>query len=100
MSPGWHALGYPTTSVERASGQHAKDLLVIIEEASGVEDEIWNALYSLKYSKLVAIGNPIRAEGALSILSVKRTKIEKIAFHQIRQSMLFAFPQLNRPTLI
>ena len=63
MSPGWHALGYPTTSVERASGQHAKDLLVIIEEASGVEDEIWNALYSLKYSKLVAIGNPIRAEG-------------------------------------
>ncbi len=63
MSPGWHALGYPTTSVERASGQHAKDLLVIIEEASGVEDEIWNALYSRKYSKLVAIGNPIRAEG-------------------------------------
>ncbi len=63
MSPGWHALGYPTTSVERAGGQHAKDLLVIIEEASGVEDEIWNALYSRKYSKLVAIGNPIRAEG-------------------------------------
>jgi len=63
VSPGWHAVGYPTTSVERASGQHAKDLLVIIEEASGVEDEIWNALYSLKYSKLVAIGNPIRAEG-------------------------------------
>ena len=63
VSPGWHALGYPTTSVERASGQHAKDLLVIIEEALGVEDEIWNALYSLKYSKLVAIGNPIRAEG-------------------------------------
>ena len=63
VSPGWHALGYSTTSGERASGQHAKDLLVIIEEASGVEDEIWNALDSLKYSKLVAIGNPIRAEG-------------------------------------
>jgi len=63
VSPRWHALGYSTTSVERASGQHAKDLLVIIEEASGVEDEIWNALDSLKYSKLVAIGNPIRAEG-------------------------------------
>jgi hypothetical protein len=40
VSPRWHALGYSTTSVERASGQHAKDLLVIIEEASGVEDEI------------------------------------------------------------
>ena len=63
VKPGWHALGYSTTSVERASGQHAKDLLVIVEEASGVEDEIWDALDSLKYSKLVAIGNPIRAEG-------------------------------------
>ena len=63
IKPGWHALGYSTTSVERASGQHAKDLLVIVEEASGVEDEIYDALESLKYTKLVAIGNPIRAEG-------------------------------------
>jgi hypothetical protein len=63
VKPGWHALGYSTTSVERASGQHAKDLMVIVEEASGVEDEIWDAIESLKYTKLVAIGNPIRAEG-------------------------------------
>jgi len=63
MRPGWQALGYSTTSVERASGQHAKNLLVIVEEASGVEDEIWDAIESLKYSKLVAIGNPIRGEG-------------------------------------
>ena len=60
MRPGWQALGYSTTSVERASGQHARDLLVIVEEASGVEDEIWDAIESLKYTKLVAIGNPIR----------------------------------------
>ncbi len=40
MRPGWQALGYSTTSVERASGQHAKNLLVIVEEASGVADEI------------------------------------------------------------
>ena len=63
IAPGWRALGYSTTSVERASGQHAKDLLVIVEEASGVEEEIWDAIESLKYSKLVAIGNPVRAEG-------------------------------------
>ena len=50
IKPGWHALGYCTTSVERASGQHAKDLLVIVEEASGVEDEIWDAMESLKYT--------------------------------------------------
>ena len=63
IKPGWHALGYSTTSVERASGQHARDLLVIVEEASGVEEEIWDALESLKYDRLIAIGNPIRAEG-------------------------------------
>jgi hypothetical protein len=60
---GWQALGYSTTSVERASGQHAKHLLVIVEESSGVEPEIWAAIESLGYSKLVAIGNPIRATG-------------------------------------
>jgi hypothetical protein len=40
LAPGWHALGFSTTSVERASGQHSPHLLVIVEEASGVEDEI------------------------------------------------------------
>lgn len=59
----WGALGYSTTSVERASGQHNRKLLVIVEEASGVEDAIWDALDSLKYVRLLAIGNPIRADG-------------------------------------
>jgi len=63
IRPGWQALGYSTTSVERASGQHARDLLVVVEEASGVEDEIWDALESLNYTRLLVIGNPIRAEG-------------------------------------
>ncbi|OJW20457.1 MAG: hypothetical protein BGO49_04410 [Planctomycetales bacterium 71-10] len=60
---GWQALGYSTTSVERASGQHERKVLVIIEEASGVLDEIWYALDSLKYVRLLAIGNPIRPDG-------------------------------------
>jgi hypothetical protein len=59
----WGALGYSTTSVERASGQHNRKLFVIVEEASGVEDEIWDSLDSLKYVRLLAIGNPIRADG-------------------------------------
>ena len=46
VRPGWQALGYSTTSVERASGQHAKDLLVVVEEVSGVEGEIWDAIES------------------------------------------------------
>ncbi len=59
----WEALGFSTTNIERASGQHNPQLLVIVDEASGVEPEIWDALDSLGYERLVAIGNPIRAEG-------------------------------------
>lgn len=60
---GWQALGYSTTSVERASGQHNANLLVIVEEASGVEDDVWHAIDSLGYRALLAILNPIRADG-------------------------------------
>jgi phage terminase large subunit len=60
---GWQALGFSTTSIERASGQHNDQLLVVVDEASGVEEEIWDAIESLGYERLVAIGNPIRAEG-------------------------------------
>ncbi len=63
LGPGWQALGYSTTSIERASGQHNRKLLVGIMEASGVADEIWDAVDSLKYTRLFAYGNPIRAEG-------------------------------------
>ena len=63
LGPGWQALGYSTTSIERASGQHAGQLLVIVEEASGLDKEMWDAIESLGYTKLVAIGNPLKAEG-------------------------------------
>jgi hypothetical protein len=63
LGAGWQALGYSTTTVERASGQHAGQLLAIVEEASGVEPETWDAIESLGYRKLVAIGNPLAAEG-------------------------------------
>ena len=63
VAPGWQALGFSTTSVERSSGQHAKHLLTVVEEASGVEDFVFDAIDSLGYERLVCIGNPIRAEG-------------------------------------
>jgi hypothetical protein len=63
IAPGWHGLGYSTTTIERASGQHARELLVVCDEASAIEPEIFDALESLKYTRLLAMGNPIRAEG-------------------------------------
>ena len=59
-------LGYSTTTCERASGQHAKDLLVIADEASSLEPEISGALESLNYSRLLFMLNPIRADGPAS----------------------------------
>lgn len=63
MRPGWHVLGFSTTNVERASGQHSPDLLAIINEGSGVEDHIYDAVDSWAYQKLLVFGNPIRADG-------------------------------------
>jgi hypothetical protein len=60
------ALGYSTTNVERASGQHARHLLAVVEEASGVETPAWEAIAGLRPSKIVAIGNPLRADGGFA----------------------------------
>jgi hypothetical protein len=63
LGNGWSALGYSTDCVERASGQHAGQLLVVAEEASGLEPHAWEALDSFGYRRLIAIGNPIRPDG-------------------------------------
>ena len=63
LGGGWQALGMATTTVERASGQHAGDLLVLVTEGSGIEPEIADAIETLGYSRLVVFGNPIRADG-------------------------------------
>ena len=38
-------------------------MLVIVDEAVGVEDEAWQAIDSLGFSKMLVTGNPIRADG-------------------------------------
>ena len=63
VMPGWHCLGFSTTSVERSSGQHAKHLLAVVEEASGVEDFVFDAIDSSGYERLVCIGNPLHSQG-------------------------------------
>jgi hypothetical protein len=81
---GWQALGYSTTNVERASGQHNRKLLVVVEEASGVEPEVWEALDSLKFVRMLAIGNPIRAEGTFIdlIRQAQRDKEDAVPPHK------------------
>ena len=62
-SEGWQILGIATKGVERLSGQHHANLLQIVDEGSGVEPEIWEALDSQNPEKRVVFGNPLRPDG-------------------------------------
>ena len=64
LGGGWQALAYSTTKVERFSGHHATDLFAILDEASGVADEIYEAISSLNPSRELLMGNPLRPSGA------------------------------------
>lgn len=56
---GWECLGFATTGVERASGQHNEDLFVLMDEASGIKPEIWEGVTSLNPRKTAIFGNPL-----------------------------------------
>ena len=60
---GWMALGFSSDSIERLSGQHEGDLFVIVDEGSGIEEEVWEGLDSLNASRTLILGNPIRQSG-------------------------------------
>ena len=68
IQPGWGAVGFSTSTIERASGHHAANMLVIVDEASGVPDESWQAIDSLGFSKMLVAGNPIRSDGKFAEL--------------------------------
>lgn len=61
IGPGWGAIGIATRGVERLSGQHNPQLLQVVDEASGVLPDIWEALNSQNPQKRVIFGNPLSA---------------------------------------
>jgi hypothetical protein len=83
----WGALGFAADAPEGFSGQHAADLLVLVDEASGVKDPIWGAIHGLAATRLVLTGNPIKydchfrelndkAVGSSTITSVTISSLE------------------------
>jgi hypothetical protein len=60
---GWLIEGYGQGGVESKAGRHAGDLLVVIDEASGVKPSVMEALASLNPSHWLYLGNPLRPEG-------------------------------------
>lgn len=66
LSEDWFAVGLSTKDSEKFFGYHADDILVIVDEASGVEEEIWvgvDAVTPNLNAHVLAIGNPTNPDG-------------------------------------
>jgi phage terminase large subunit len=59
----WRIEGFGQGSIESKAGRHAKDLLALVDEASGVHPSVHEAIDSLNPSRRLYTGNPLRPEG-------------------------------------
>lgn len=62
----WFAIGMSTNEPERFQGHHAQHLLLIVDEASGVAEKIYEAAEGFQTAdgaKMLLIGNPTRIGG-------------------------------------
>ena len=63
LGDNWRVEGYGSGSVESKSGRHSEDLLAVLDEASGTQPSVNEAVDSLNPSKYLYIGNPLIPEG-------------------------------------
>ena len=73
----WFALGLSTDEPDQFQGFHSPHLLVIVDEASGVSQPIYEAIDGLKPEKILLIGNPLKTTGRFAD-SFKEQNIIKI----------------------
>ncbi len=100
IAPGWGALGIATRGVERLSGQHAAHLLVAVDEGTGVEDEIWDALESQNPAKMVVCYNPIRADGrAIALAQQAEREAKDASIPDSKRVNLINIPSTDSPDI-
>lgn len=68
IAPDWYALGFKAedTASDRFQGFHAENALVVIDEAAGVDDRVYEALDAVMTSeqaRMLLIGNPTNPQG-------------------------------------
>lgn len=66
LADNWEALGLSTDDAESFSGWHDERVLVVVDEASGVGEEIFEAIEGVLaggHTKLLLISNPTRTSG-------------------------------------
>lgn len=66
IGPRWHIRAFAAREPEAVQGPHAEHFLAVVDEASGVSDEIFPAIFGMmttEHSRLLTIGNPNSASG-------------------------------------
>jgi phage terminase large subunit len=66
LAPGNYAVGLATNSGVRFQGYHGSHLLVVLDEAPGIEGDIWDAIEGARAGgnvHVVALGNPAATGG-------------------------------------
>lgn len=66
LAKDWFAVGVSTNRPERFQGHHAENLLLIVDEASGVDEQIYEAAEGFRTAtggRLLLIGNPTQTSG-------------------------------------
>ena len=74
LAPDWYAVGLNTKEPGAFRGRHHKTLLVIMDEAPAIADEIHDEAISLctgESNTLVMVGNPIDSQGAFYLAFIK-----------------------------
>lgn len=59
VADGWECLGWASRSLTGLSGQHRAEQLVIVDEAAGVEDNVWQQISGSASKRVVVAGNPV-----------------------------------------
>lgn len=73
----WFALGLSADKSEQFQGFHSPHLLVVVDEASGVSEDIYTAVDGLAPTRILLIGNPTQNTGRFAN-SFKLPHVKKI----------------------
>src|SRR3990167_9260049 len=92
ISPQWFALGLSTDKPDQFQGFHSPHLMVLIDEASGIQPEIEEAIDGLTPEKIVRIGQPLsnlgRFADSFRMAGVKKMQISALDTPNVKEQRL------------
>lgn len=102
LAPNWYAgiFAADKERPEKVQGYHAENFLAIIEEATGVPDEIYEAIQSCgtsENSRILALCNPIRLSGWMYRVC---TDVENAVLKERKQRNVIKISALDNPNYL